>query len=268
MRAASFINRRHIDLWWQFTVRAVEMRHRGSYLGFIWTVLNPLLMLAMYVMVFSLAFPNHLRPGETATDYALAVFIGLILFHTMSETIAASPSYIIANPNLVKKVVFPLEVLPLANTSAVWFHFAVSFALLILAFVVTGRHFSALGLLWMPIVLTPPVLVTIGLSWFLSAIGVFFRDISQVVAFVSTAVLWTSGVFMYPATIAERSPLAWKILRWNPLLETIDLTRHALLWDQSIGLKPLAYTWTAGILAIFIGGWSFKKLQPAFADVL
>lgn len=261
------LTRRH-DLWWQFAVRAVEMRHRGSYLGFLWTVLNPLLMLAMYVTVFSLAFPNHLRPGETAVDYALAVFIGLILFHTLSETIAASPSYIVTSPNLVKKVVFPLEVLPIANTSALWFHFFISFILLVLAFLVTGRPFSLLGLLWMPLILLPQIMLTVGLSWFLSALGVFFRDISQVVAFVSTAVLWTSGVFMYGATIAERSPLAWKILKWNPLLQTIELSRHALLWDHAVNLEPLAYTWIVGALALVIGGWSFKKLQPAFADVL
>jgi len=261
------LTRRH-DLWWQFTVRAVEMRHRGSYLGVLWTVLNPLLMLAMYVTVFSLVFKNHFRMGETPVDYALAVFIGLILFHTTAETIGAAPTYIIASPNLVKKVVFPVEVLPIANTSALWFHFFISFSLLLVAALAFNRPPSLSGLLWMPVILVPHVLFTIGLAWFLSALGVFFRDISQLVAFLSTVVMWTSGVFFSKANIIAQSPLAWRILKWNPLLETIELSRHALLWDQPVELKPLLYTWVFGVAVLLLGGWSFKKLQPAFADVI
>lgn len=261
------LTRRH-DLWWQFTVRAVEMRHRGSYLGVIWTVLNPLLMLAMYVTVFSLVFKNHFRANETPVDYALAVFIGLILFHTTAETIGAAPTYIVTNPNLVKKVVFPVEVLPIANTSALWFHFLISFVLFIAAAFAFDRPPSLLGVLWIPVILAPHVLFTVGLAWLLSALGVFFRDISQLVAFFSTVVMWTSGVFYSAANIAERSPLAWQILKWNPLLRTIELSRHALLWDEPISLKALLYTWLCGIVMLLLGGWSFKKLQPAFADVI
>src|SRR5215207_5971446 len=104
------------DLWWQFTVRAVEMKHRGSYLGFIWAVLNPLLMAALYVVVFGVVFKGrfHALPDETGVDYALGVFLGLVLFHLVSETLGAAPHFIVSQPNLVKKVVFPLEVLPLA----------------------------------------------------------------------------------------------------------------------------------------------------------
>ncbi len=259
---------KHHDLWWQFTVRAVEMRHRGSYLGVIWTVLNPLLMLAMYVTVFSLVFRTTFRTGDTPVDYALAVFIGLILFHTTAETIGTAPTYIISNPNLVKKVVFPLEVLPIANTSALWFHFLISFALFLVAGVVAEHPPGLTGLLWMPAILLPHVLLTIGLAWFLSALGVFFRDISQLVAFISTVTMWSSGVFFSAANIAERSPFVWSILKWNPLLQTIELSRHALLWDQPVNLNALLYTWVFGVAVLLIGGWSFKKLQPAFADVL
>lgn len=261
------LTKRH-DLWWQFTVRAVEMRHRGSYLGVIWTVLNPLLMLAMYVTVFSLVWKSHFRVGETPVDYALAVFIGLILFHITAETIGAAPTYIIASPNLVKKVVFPVGVLPIANTSALWFHFLVSFVLFVAAGCAVNRPPPLIGLLWMPAILIPHVLLTMGLAWLLSALGVFFRDISQLVAFISTVTMWTSGVFFSAPNIAASSPFAWRILKWNPLLQTIELSRHALLWDQPVGLKPLLYTWVFGIGALVFGGWCFKKLQPAFADVL
>jgi lipopolysaccharide transport system permease protein len=265
---AQRFSRRH-DLWWQFTVRAVEMRHRGSYLGMIWTVLNPLMMLALYVGVFGYILRSQLHavPNETPVDYALAIFLGIILFHVTSETIAASPTYVIANPNLVKKVVFPLDILPLANTSALWFHFLISFALLLVAAIVTQRLPSFSALLWMPLIFAPQLLLTMGLSWFLAALGVFFRDISQIVAFASQVAMWTSGVFFSVAAM-QRSALLWSILKWNPLLHTIEQSRRALLWNMPVDPLAVGYTWCVGVGVFFAGAWFFKKLQPAFADVI
>ena len=106
---------RRRDLWWQFTVRAVEMKHRGSYLGIIWTVINPLLMMGLYLFVFGTIFGGsfHALADETKLDYALGLFLGLTFFNVLAETISIAPSLIVTNPNLVKKVVFPLEVLPI-----------------------------------------------------------------------------------------------------------------------------------------------------------
>jgi len=246
------------------------MRHRGSYLGVLWTVLNPLLMLAMYVTVFGLIFKSqfHAFPDETPVDYSLAVFMGLLLFHVTAETIAASPTYIVGSPNLVKKVVFPLEILPLANVTALWVHFCVSLGLLLVCTVIAGRLPSPAGLAWLPVLLIPHVLFTAGLGWFLSALGVFFRDVSQVVAFATQVLLYASAVFYPVSKIHEQSPLLWNILKWNPLLQTVDLARRALLWDTGMDLRRLAYVWVAGVLVFLGGAWFFKKLQPAFADVI
>jgi lipopolysaccharide transport system permease protein len=257
------------DLWWQFTVRAVEMRHRGSYLGVLWTVLNPLLNLGMYVIIFGYIGKGHFNafPHESTLDYSLAVFLGLIIFQITAETIAVSPTYIITNPNLVKKVVFPLRILPLANISALWFHFTVSFCLLLIACLATSRPPSLTGLLWMPVLLTPHVMATVGLSWFLAAFGVFFRDISQIVNFLTQVVLYASSVF-FPVSLLKKSPALWAVLKWNPMLHTVDLSRRALLWDQPIDLKGVLYTWLAGFAILWAGSLFFKKWQPAFADVL
>ncbi len=121
------------DLWWQFTVRAVELRHRGSHLGIIWSVLNPLLMLGLYMFVFGFIFPNKfgVLARETPVDFALALFLGLILYQAIAETLGVAPTLVVGNPNLVKKVVFPLDVLPLSQIGASWFHLLVSLALLI-----------------------------------------------------------------------------------------------------------------------------------------
>lgn len=257
------------DLWWQFTVRAVEMRHRGSMLGFIWAVLNPLLMAALYVVVFGLVLKGrfHARPDETGLDFALAVYLGLMLFHLVSETVAAAPGFIVGQPNLVKKVVFPLEVLPLAQLGAFWFHALVSLALLLLACVTLGRGIPLAGLLWLPVILLPHLLLTLGLGWLIAAIGVFFRDISQLVPLFTQVLLWTSAIFFSPVVFGAY-PWVWAILRWNPLLHTIDLARNALLWEQPVNLARLGYTWAAGLAVFLIGVTFFRATKRSFPEAL
>lgn len=257
------------DLWWQFTVRAVEMKHRGSTLGFVWAVLNPLLMAALYVVVFGLVFKGrfHVLTDETGTDYALGVFLSLVLFHLVSETLGAAPHFIVGQPNLVKKVVFPLEVLPLAQLGAFWFHALISLALFILATFTIGRGISLAGLLWLPLILLPHLLLTLGLGCFLAALGVFFRDIVQVTPLAAQILLWTSAIFFSP-TVFEQQPWAWSILKWNPILQTLDLARHALLWDQPLNLSRLGYTWFAGAAVFFAGLIFFRSTKRVFAEAL
>jgi lipopolysaccharide transport system permease protein len=254
------------DLWWQFTVRAVEMRHRGSYLGFAWAVLNPVLMAGLYVSVFGLIFNGrfHVLPDETGVDYALGVFLGLVLFHLVAETLAVAPTIIVGQPNLVKKVVFPLEMLPLSQLSAFWFHAMISLGLCLLAQVTLGRGFGP-GLLWLPVILLPLLLLTIGLGWLLSAAAVFFRDIGQVVPVLGQIMLWSSAVFFSPQALP---PYAWAFLKWNPLLHTVVLARESVLWNQPLSLPHLAYTWLAGLAVFLSGAWFFRATKRSFAEAL
>ncbi len=260
--------RRLYDLWLQFAQRAIETKHRGSYLGIIWAVLNPLMMLALYVTVFGFIFKSRFSTSDSPIDYALAVFVGLILFHLVSETVSAAPTFIVTNPNFVKKVVFPLEILPFANVSALWFHFAISFVLLLIAKIILGHGVPLIGLLWLPVIIIPHVLLSLGLALFLSALGVFLRDITQVIAFCVQVLLYASGVFYATTHIITLSPALWSILRWNPLIHTIDLMRRTLLWDQPITLQPVLYVWICGLGMFALGFWFFRKMKPAFADVI
>ncbi len=255
------------DLLWQFTVRSVELRHRGSYLGIVWSILNPLLMLTVYGVVFGIIFSGryNVLPNETAVDYVLALYLGLILFNLIAETLALAPITIISNPNLVKRVVFPLEVLPLSQLGATWFSFLMSFVPLLLGTAFVGRGLPLSGVLWMPLILAPLALLSMGLAWILSALGVFFRDIAQMVPFLSQIVLYASAVFYSRAKI---TPPFWAVLKWNPFLHTVMLSRNALLWNQPMNYGALAYTYACGIGLFFFGRWLFFKLQPAFADVL
>ncbi len=257
------------ELWWQFTVRAVELRHRGSYLGIFWAVLNPLLMLLVYYVVFGVIFGGSFKvvPNETTADFVLAVFCGLIVFHLTAETMTLAPTVVITNPNLVKKVVFPLEVLPLAQLGAIWFHFLISLGLMLAGALLFGRGLTLTGLAWLPVILLPLVLLSVGIAWLCSALGVFFRDLTQVMPFLSQVVLYASAIF-YPVAKAQALPAVWFFLKWNPLLHTVNLARDALLWDQPVNLTHLGYTYVFGLGMCLIGGWVFRKLQPAFADVI
>ncbi|MFT3780873.1 MAG: ABC transporter permease [Nibricoccus sp.] len=254
------------ELWWQFTVRAVEVRHRGSYLGAVWLVLNPLLMLTLYVTVFGFIFGSRFTDHGDKKDFALAVFLGLSLFHVLSETIAASPQMIVGNPNLVKKVVFPLEVLPLANVAAYWFHFLINIALLFVGGLLIAKPLALEGLLWMPLIIIPHVLLTMGIGWLVAAIGVFFRDINQITQILAQIVLYASAIFYPTSRIAGSS--WWLLLKWNPFLHTVEMSRQVLLWHEAINLRHLAYTWIVGGVVCVFGRLFFQKTKHAFADVI
>ena len=255
------------DLWWQFTVRTVELRHRGSYLGIVWAGLTPLLMLGLYFVVFGLIFGSRfgVLPDETHIDYALAFFLGLILYQMVAETLGVAPTVILANPNLVKKVVFPLDVLPLAQLGATWFNLAISLTLLVLGAIVFGRGISVAGLVWLPVILLPLLILTAGLSWLFAALGVFFRDLAQVMPFITQIVLYASAV-VYP--VARIPDYVYVFLKWNPLLHSVELARDAPLWDRPLNFTHLGYTYVASALVFVLGRWVFLKLQPAFADVI
>ena len=255
------------ELWWQFTVRAIETRHRGSYLGIVWSGLTPLLMLGLYGVVFGkfLRSRFNVLPNETTADFVLALFLGLTLFQVVAETLAVAPTVIVTSPNMVKKVVFPLEILPLSQLGAACFHFFISLCLLLLGIVFWGRGLTLAAVLWLPVILTPLLLLSAGLCWICSALGVFFRDIAQATPFVTSVVIYASAV-VYP--VSRITPAIWTVLKWNPFLHTVNLTRDALLWNVPINLTQLAYTYACGIGLCLLGRWLFLKLQPAFADVI
>ena len=253
------------ELIGQFTQRNIELRHRGSRLGAFWALINPLSMLALYFVVFGLFFQQSFGviPGETRYDFSLAMFLGLALFHVFSETLGWAPGVITANPNFVKKVVFPLEALPVAHMGATAFHLAVSLAL-----VLVGSAFSTAGLaldvLWLPVLIVPLLLLSLGVAWFLAALGVFLRDIGQVIAFVSTALLFATAVTFPP----DKIPESMRFLRFNPLFQLIDLSRSVVLWHQEMQLHKLAYVYGCAVVVFVAGAVFFALLRRSFAEVI
>ena len=253
---------RHRTLLWQFIQRNVELRHKGSHLGLIWSFLNPLLMLGLYVFVFG----KLKDPNDTKLTYALSIFIGLSLFHFVAEVLGVAPTVIVGSPNFVKKVVFPLEILPVASVGASFVHFLISIGLALIGVALVG---PGLGwdVFWLPIIIAPFLLLTLGVAWGAAAIGVFFRDITQFTGFLTMALMFASAIF-YPVSTLKESTTAWNILQFNPLIHAIELSRDVTLRHQPIHFGELGYLYLVGLAAAIAGYWVFHKLRPAFADVL
>jgi lipopolysaccharide transport system permease protein len=223
----------------------------------------------LYYVVFGIIYKTRFNvlPGETGFDVLLAMFLGLSLFHAFSETLSWAPTLITTNPNFVKKVVFPLEVLPVAQIGAAAFHLAVGLSL-----VLVGSLFGTAGLtwhvLWLPVLVVPLLMLALGMAWLLAAAGVFLRDIGQLSAFAVTMLLFASAV-MFPATmIAQRSPELWTVLRLNPLLQIVDLARNVVLWHQPMPLPWLGYIYAFAVVVFSGGAVFFALLRRSFAEAI
>jgi lipopolysaccharide transport system permease protein len=257
------------ELIGEFTRRNIELRHRGSRLGALWALINPLTMLALYFVIFGVIYSTRFGaiPGETAYDCLLAMFLGLSLFHAFSETLSWAPNLIVSNPNFVKKVVFPLEVLPVAHIGAALFHLAVSLGL-----VLAGSLFSTPGLTWdvcwLPILILPLLMLSLGTAWLLAALGVFIRDIGQLSAFAVTVLLFASAIMFPAALIGKQSPELWTVLRFNPLLQIVDLARHTVLWHQPLDFAKVGYVYAVATVVLMGGAAFFALLRRSFAEVI
>lgn len=249
----------------QLIKREVIGRYRGSFLGLLWSFVNPVLMLAIYTFVFGFVFKTRWGQGDVDQfKFALVLFTGLILFNLFSECISRAPGLILANINYVKKVVFPLEILPWVSLGATLFHAGINVLVLVLFMLALGQPF-AWSMLYLPIIITPFLLLIMGLSWLLASIGVFIRDVGQFIGMVMTVLLFISPVF-YPLT-ALPEPLRPYIML-NPLTLIIEQVRNTFLWGQQPDWLSLGIYSLVALLITSVGWVWFAKTRKGFADVL
>jgi lipopolysaccharide transport system permease protein len=267
VRAVSASLAKNRSLWWQFVKRQVELRHKGSHLGLAWSFISPLLMLGLYVLVFGFIFEGRLKPDaavESRIEYALVVFLGLALHHFVAEVLTSAPGLIAGNPNFVKKVVFPLELLPAANLGAAGVHLLITLGLVFTGALIGGVPITA-GVAWLPVLMVPLLLGALGLSLALASMGVFWRDVVQITQFLVLVLMFASAVF-YP--VSKIPPAAWDFLRYNPLLLLIEQARSTAFWGQPMNFRHLGYLYAFGFAAYGVGALLFQRLRGSFADVL
>ncbi|WP_045220548.1 ABC transporter permease [Desulfonatronum thioautotrophicum] len=257
---------RHRHLILELTRRDIAMRYRGSLMGITWSFLIPLLMLIVYTLFFTLIFNARwgLSENETRTDFAVILFVGLLIHGFFADCINRSPGLIISNVNYVKKVVFPLEILPFVMLGSALFHIALSLLVLFLAMLLLSHQISWTALLF-PIVFLPLIFTTLGLAWLLSSLGVFIRDIGQITNVFTTILLFASGVFFPLSSIP---PPYRDFLALNPLAYIIEQSRDVLLFGTLPGGVGLLASLLAGLVITWAGYWWFQKTRNGFADVL
>jgi lipopolysaccharide transport system permease protein len=251
----------------QMTKREIVGRYKGSAMGLAWSFFNPVFMLVVYTFVFSEIFKSRwggVGGNDSKTQFAVVLFVGMIVLSLFSEVLNRAPGLILSNVNYVKKVVFPLEILPVIAIGAALFHTFIGLGVLLAAFVLFNGYLHW-TVVFIPLVLLPLIIFTAGLAWMLASLGVFLRDVGQTIGILTTVLMFLSPVF-YPVTaVPERFRL---YIMANPLTFIIEQAREVLIWGHVpnwIGLG--SYTLVAAVVAWAGYAW-FQKTRKGFADVL
>lgn len=250
----------------QMTRREVAGRYKGSVMGLAWSFFNPVFMLAVYTFVFSVVFKARWGVGgdESKTQFAVVLFVGMIVSGLFSEVLNRAPSLIVGNVNYVKKVVFPLEILPIIGMGAALFHSLVSMVVLLIAFAFFNGYLHWTAIL-APLLLLPMVILTLGLAWMLASLGVFLRDVGQTIGIITTVMMFLAPVF-YPITALPKEFHPWIMV--NPLTFIIEQMREVLIWGHLPNwLGLIAYILVSTAIA-WAGYVWFQKTRKGFADVL
>ncbi len=250
----------------QLVWRDVLTRYRGSVLGLTWSFFNPLLMLAVYTFVFSIVFKARwgVEGQGSKSEFAIILFVGLIIHAFFSECLNRAPTLILSNVNYVKKVVFPLEVLPWVSAGSALFNATVSVAVLLTAELVVQHEIPWTAIL-VPFVFVPLFAITLGISFFLASIGTYVRDIAQTVGIVTMILLFLSPVF-YPISALPEEYRVFLLL--NPLSFLIEEARRIVIFGEAPGWTGLLVYTAASLGVAWLGFWWFQRTRKGFADVV
>lgn len=250
----------------QMARRDVIGRYKGSVMGVLWSFLNPLLLLTIYTFVFSVVFKARWGGAlpTSKAQFAILLFVGMIVHTLVAETLSQAPMLIVSNVSYVKKIVFPLEILPVTAIGTALFHACVSLAVL-LVFFLLFNGFIHWTVVFLPIVLLPLVMLTVGVAWALASLGVFLRDVAQPIGLIMTVLLFASPVF-YPITALPEPLRPWLML--NPLTLIIEQARAVLLFGQLPDWSALAVYGVFAVAVAWLGYAWFQKTRKGFADVI
>lgn len=250
----------------QMTKRDVVGRYKGSVMGVMWSLFNPLFLLVIYTFVFSVVFKARWGAGpvESKSEFAILLFVGMIVHSLFAETLNRAPGLILNNVSYVKKIVFPLEILPAVAICAALFHALVSVFVLTIVFIVLHGYLQWTAI-FLPLVLLPLIVLTLGIAWGLASLGVFLRDVAQPIGLIMTVLLFASPVF-YPLTALPEYIRPWLML--NPLTFIIEQGRAVLIFGYLPDWTGLAIYSLVSVVIAWIGYAWFQKTRKGFSDVL
>lgn len=245
--------------------REVLGRYRGSIMGILWSFITPILMLTIYTFVFSVIFKARWSSeSNSMAEFGMVLFAGLIMFNIFAECVGKAPTLILTNTNYVKKVVFPLDILPWVSLGSALFHAIISLGVWLVAYLIFFGvpHVTVLLL---PLVVLPLVFVIMGICWGLASLGVYLRDVGQFVGLLISVVMFLSPIF-YPASALPQE-YRW-LLMLNPLTSVIEGARDVLFWGVVPDLAFLGFYLLVSLIFAWLGFVWFQKARKGFADVL
>lgn len=253
------------NLMSHLTRRDIVNRYKGSYAGIIWSFLNPLMLLSVYTFVFSVIMKSRWgMPGEGRLDFAIVLFAGLACYNMYADATNRSSNNIVENKNYVKKVIFPLAVLPVVLVNSSFFNGMMSYLILVSAVVFTkGIH--SWGVLLLPLLFIPLYLMTLGVCYLISSVGVFVRDVAQIVTLFNMAFMFLSPIF-FP--LDRIPPSIRDVAALNPIAEIVTQIRNILIFDGDFYWTGFLVSLLISSVIFVVGVYVFDVLKKGFADVL
>ena len=257
------------ELLRQLVKRNIYGRYSGTAGGLAWSVIQPLLMLAVYTFIFSVVFKSRwgtLPSGGLDGSYSFSVimFCGMTVFNVFSESITAAPMLIVSNPNYVKKVIFPIEILPIAQVIS-----SMIINLIWMAILFIGAVFLLKSLSWtmllLPVIFIPFLFFTTGLSFFLASLGVYFRDLAHINGIIVQILFLLTPIFYSPTMVPEKFQI---VLRLNPLTWIVEETRAVFLFKQLPNWDAIIVIAIVSFVTFHLGYVWLNKTKKGFADVL
>ena len=255
---------RRLDLIISLTKRELMARYRGSVLGLLWTLVTPMVMIAIFTIIFAGIFKAKFGTSSSQWDYALYLFCGLLPWNAFQESVQLSSGTIVARANLVKRVVFPLETLPVSLSLAAVVNQLFGTLVLVVAAAVL-RHEIHATIIFLPLILIPQIIATFGAAWLVAALGVFVRDIVQGVALVLMAWMYLTPI-IYPESLVPENYR--RAINLNPFTPLVRNYRRVILDGLSPDWQGLAYFLAFAMVLFLFGYWWFARSRKNFADVI
>lgn len=255
---------KHRSLTVELTKREILGRYRGASFGMLWSIFSPFLMLMVYSFAFGRVMGNRWPQSEPGQSFSLILFVGLIVHGFLAESVIRAPTLITGNVNYVKRIIFPLPILPWPMLLSASFHVITNYLVFLALSLILRAPITWLVLIF-PLVMIPLFILSLGVAWVFAALGVYFRDISQITGVLTTALLFTSSAIV---PISAISPKYQTIFKLNPLTFIVDQARNVALWGHPPDWIGLCLYSLGALVFAYLGFLIFSLARGGFADVL